>query len=61
MADLYKPGQKAPASGQYAIRGSRGGETGASERTVVKNEPLPPTPKPNQRFELVDRTKHHGK
>jgi hypothetical protein len=45
MAKSYKPGQKAPVSGQYGIRGERGGDTG-KERTVVKGEPLPPTPKP---------------
>ena len=38
-----KPGQKAAESCQYAIVGKRGGDTG-KERTVVKGEPLPPTP-----------------
>ena len=55
-----KPGQQAPASGQYEIIGPRGGKTGA-ERTVVKNEPLPPTPKPGQTYIIVDRTKTEGK
>lgn len=50
-----KPGQKAPASGQYEIIGRRGGRTG-KERTVVWGEPLPPTLKPDQRCHLVDRT-----
>lgn len=50
-----KPGQPAPASGQYQIRGPRGGK--GSERTVVRNEPLPPTPSPNSTYTLVDRTK----
>lgn len=37
-----KPGNKAPASGQYGIVGPRGGQTG-KEVTVVKGEPMPPT------------------
>ena len=57
MRKLIKPGSKARASGQYSIVGPRGGETG-KERTVVKNEPLPPTPKPGQGYVIVDRTKN---
>jgi len=57
MAKEFKPGQKAPRSGQYGIRGPRGGDTG-KERTVTKGEPLPPTPKRGQRYVLVDPTKH---
>jgi hypothetical protein len=52
-----KPGSKAPASGQYEIIGSRGGHTG-TERTVVRGEPLPPTPKPGQGYVITDRTKN---
>uniref|UniRef100_UPI000A002715 hypothetical protein n=1 Tax=Citrifermentans bremense TaxID=60035 RepID=UPI000A002715 len=52
-----KPGSKAPASGQYEIIGSRGGHTG-TERTVVRGEPLPPTPKPGQGYVIADRTKN---
>ena len=48
MAKEIKPGEKAPASGQYEIIGPRGGKTG-KERTVVRGEPLPPTPGPGQR------------
>ncbi len=55
----YRPGEKAPASGQYEIRGRRGGRTG-QERTVVRGEPLPPTPHPGQRYNLVDRTKNNS-
>lgn len=51
-----KPGTRAPKSGQYGIIGSRGGDTGA-ERTVVRGEPLPPTPKPGQGYKLNDETK----
>lgn len=53
----YKPGQNAPASGQYGIVGPRGGNTG-QERTSVRGEPLPPTPKPGQAYVLVDRTRN---
>jgi len=54
-----KPGQSAPASGQYEIVGPRGGGTG-KERTVVRGEPLPPTPKSGQRYRLTDRTRNRA-
>lgn len=57
MTKIYRPGQKAPVSGQYGIRGQRGGDTGR-ERTVVKGEPLPPTPKPGQGYVVNDPTKN---
>jgi hypothetical protein len=57
MSKTYKPGQTADYSGQYEIIGPRGGETG-KERTVVKGEPLPPTPKAGQIYKLVDKTKN---
>jgi len=53
----YRPGEKAQRSGQYEIIGPRGGRTG-KERTVVKDEPMPPTPKKGQKYEIVDPTKH---
>lgn len=53
----YKPGSTAPASGQYGIVGPRGGKT-HTERTVVRGEPLPPTPKPGQVYVLTDPTKN---
>jgi hypothetical protein len=56
----YSPGEKVPASGQAGIVGPRGGRTGI-ERTVVKNEPFPPTLKPGQRFVMDDLTKIKGK
>ena len=37
MGKTYKPGEKAPDSGQYEIVGPRGGHTGI-ERTVTKGE-----------------------
>ena len=53
----YKPGEEAPASGQYEIIGPRGGETGI-ERTIVKGETLPPTPDKGQEYVIVDRSKN---
>lgn len=50
-----RPGQFAPASGQYGIRGPRGGDTG-QERTVPKGTKLPPTPKSGQVYVMNDRT-----
>ncbi|RCX15620.1 hypothetical protein DFP94_11468 [Fontibacillus phaseoli] len=51
MANL-KPGSIAPKSGQY-----QNTKTGL-EVTATKGNPLPPTPKPNQGYKLVDATKH---
>ena len=51
----WKPGEKAPRSGQYQIVGPRGGQ--GPERTVVKGEPFPPSLIKNQRYVLVDPTK----
>lgn len=56
----FKPGQKAPISGQYEILGLKGGKTGI-ERTIVKNEPFPPTLQAGQKYVLADRTKTGGK
>jgi hypothetical protein len=53
----YKPGTTAPASAQYEIVGPRGGRTG-QERTVVRGEPLPPTPQAGQHHVIADRTKN---
>ncbi|GAA2912193.1 hypothetical protein JOD62_001953 [Microbacterium keratanolyticum] len=52
-----RSGQIAKQSGQYGVVGPRGGATGR-EVTVTKGEPMPPTPKPNMGFKLVDATKH---
>ena len=51
----HKPGQSAPYSGQYQIIGPKGGK--GAERTVVKGEPFPPTPKSGSIYKIVDRTK----
>jgi YjzC-like protein len=56
---LFNPGEKAPVSAQYEITGPRGGSTG-EERTVVKGEPLPPTPEAGQHYRIADPTKHKG-
>lgn len=57
MSKTYKPGEKAPRSGQYEIVGPRGGGTN-QERTVTRGEPLPPPPESGQQYKLVDPTKH---
>lgn len=51
-----KPGQTAPASGQYQEIGPRGGK--GHEVTVSKGETLPPTQKPGSTFTLVDASKN---
>jgi hypothetical protein len=57
MSKRFKPGETAPVSGQYEIMGQRGGHTG-KERTIVRGEPMPPTPQPGQTYEISDRTKN---
>ena len=52
-----KPGQMAPASGQYGVVGPRGGKIN-KEVTVVKGEPMPPTQKPGQTYVMNDPTKN---
>ena len=58
--DLKKPGQTAERSGQYEITGPRGGKRDGTERTVVKGEPLPPTPEKGLTFTLVDPTNNNA-
>jgi hypothetical protein len=58
MPKVYKPGESAPVSGEYEIRGPRGGDTG-KERTAIQGRPLPPTPKPGQSY-VVHRPAHNG-
>jgi hypothetical protein len=53
----YKPGEKAPVSGQYPVINRQGNPTG-NEVTSVKGEPLPPTPKKGQTYGNPDKTKH---
>lgn len=48
----FRPGQKAPTSGQYRNTKTK------TEVTVTQGEPLPPTPGKHQPYILVDPTKH---
>ena len=57
MKRTLKSGETVQVSGQYEIIGPRGGGTG-KERTMVKRETAPPTPKSGQKYRLVDATKH---
>ncbi len=50
-----KSGQRVPASGQYALVGTRGRRT-IHEVTGVQGKRLPPTPKPGQGYVLNDPT-----
>jgi hypothetical protein len=50
-----KPGNKAPASGQYKQVGPRGGVI--KEITATKGETLPPGPK-GSTYKIADRTKN---
>ena len=52
-----KPGEPAKTSGQYIPVGKRGGQ-GGNEVTIVKDKPLPPTPKSGQVWVNVDPTKN---
>jgi len=54
MKKNFKPGEVAPVSGFYELIGPRGGHTG-KERTVVKGEVLPPTPKSGMEYEISER------
>ena len=51
-----KPGQKAPASGQYQKIGPSGSK--GAEVTSVKGEPVAPTGKKGTTYELVDPSKN---
>lgn len=52
-----RPGQPCPVSGQYAVVGPRGGRV-PGEVTSTYGKPMPPTPRPNQHYVLVDATQH---
>lgn len=60
MANRFRPGERAPRSGQYEMVGPRGGRLN-EERTVVRGEPLPPTRKPGQAYVLADPTRHKSR
>lgn len=57
--ETLPPGVPAPASGQYEIVGPDGAGTG-EERTVVKDEPMPPTPRSGQEYRIADRTANNA-
>lgn len=48
----FRPGERAPKSGQYKNIKTK------TEVTVTRGEPLPPTPKKDQKYILIDPTKH---
>jgi hypothetical protein len=48
-ARTLKPGQRAPASGEYEMIGPRGGDA-LQERAGVPRKPLPPMPKSGQSY-----------
>jgi hypothetical protein len=52
-----KPGETAPASGQYGVNGPRGGRT-SREVTLQKGDTVPPIGKSGSTVTLVDRTKN---
>ena len=60
MSEYLKPGEKSRQSGQYEVVGPRGG-TRDREITSVKGNRLPPTQNPNEKYKLVDPTKHKKK
>jgi hypothetical protein len=55
LVKAYRPGEKVPISGQYAIM--KNGRMTNDEVTSVSGKRFPPTQKPNQKFVLVDKTK----
>jgi YjzC-like protein len=47
----YKPGEKAPDSGELIEIGPRGGEVDGGRRTVIeRGERIPPTSEPGNEF-----------
>ena len=51
-----KPGEGAPASGQYQEVGPRGGK--GHEVTAVKGKPMPPSTKTGSTYKLVDPSRN---
>ena len=50
---LFKPGERAPVSGQYRLIHKKGL---GPERTIVKRKRFPPPPKSDMQYVLVDQT-----
>ncbi len=59
MAKEFKPGEKAPKSGIYDVIGPRGGDTG-KQVIAEKGDPLPPTRRPGEKYELSQAAKHES-
>ena len=59
MEKSLKPGQVAPASGQYEEVGPRGGRSG-HEVTVPKGQRLPPTREAGRPYVIADRTRNRS-
>lgn len=57
MKKQFNAGAEAPVSGLYELIGPRGGRTG-KERTVIRGEALPPTPKPGMHYEISERARN---
>ena len=55
-SSLLKPGSPAPESGVYQVVDAHRRSTG-TERTVVRGDPLPPTPEAGQRWRLARPSK----
>jgi hypothetical protein len=51
-----KPGQIAPASGQYETVGPKGGR--GNEVTMTKGRPLPPAPRSGSTYKLKRRARN---
>ena len=53
MGKVLRPGEKAPRSGKYEIRGPRGASAG-KELSSTRGKPLPPTPKAGHGITIIE-------
>lgn len=55
MGNTQKPGEKPKKSGEYLERGSRGGAIPKPRQVTIEpgDEKLPPTQKPNRKWERI--------
>lgn len=56
---IYRPGQRVPTSGQYAVVNSSGYRVGR-EVTCVRGEGFPPTHFGEYGYRLADATQHRS-
>jgi hypothetical protein len=56
MADLHKPGERAPRSGYYKLVDKKGENIGA-ERVIFQGDPFPPTPEKGMTYSYIKRPK----